>query len=133
MTPGELRSQLTETLQPWIGTYTFPNGRKHPAIAVIKGNEEYPQSGTIITGLECVIFYPEIKPVAVLESYLSKQVWRIHLKQWEKGKGLKKEQEAILASPLQAIVKNIVAIPAEERLGIPESAQIELLDFHSVG
>ena len=133
MTPKELRDTLEATLQPYLGTYTLPNGRRHPAIAVVRGNEEYPQPGTEVKGLECTIFYPDLKPCPILDGYTVKQKWRIHLKQWDKKAELKKPQEAIMRSPLQAIISNILAIPAEERLGIPEAVQIEMIDFNSVG
>lgn len=126
-----LRTQIESALSDLLGTYTFVNGRTTPAFGVIKGNEVYPPDGTTIKGLEAILFYPALDPMATLTGYRVKQKWTLHLKQWERGKSVNPACDRILANS-EILVEQIIPMPAQERLGIPEGAQIKIRQFQQV-
>jgi hypothetical protein len=48
-----IREKILSILELELGQYTFTNGQSVPALSVDDG--QFPPSGTVITGLECVI------------------------------------------------------------------------------
>lgn len=126
----ELRTILEACLSDLLGRYRFANGRPSPAFGVIKGNETYPPDGTDIIGLEAILFYPTIEASPTLTGYKVRQNWTLHLKQWQPGQSVNPAIERVLQSP-DILVQRVIRVPAQERLGIPEGAQIQIQQFQA--
>jgi hypothetical protein len=129
-----LRSLVTPPLIPFLGKYTI-KGADYPAIVVVRPNGEVePPIGTKVVGLETVIFYPELKPKALLNAYKVREDWILHLKQWEQGKGINEAIEALLEADLENfVIDEINQVPADYKMGIPLGAQIKIHSFAIIG
>lgn len=79
-----IRQALETALASELGTYTFPEGQTTPAMAVVVGRNNYPQSATP-SGLECVIVVDLGVGIRNLLNNSYEKTWRadIVLKQWD--------------------------------------------------
>lgn len=82
----ELRDKIIEKLGTELGVYTFSNNQKIPAVT-IASNRLYPPPGTLIEGLEAII-YPYIGSSRknFLGSILIEKETRLILNQWDTTK-----------------------------------------------
>lgn len=79
-----IRQALETALADELGTYTFPDGQITPAMAVVVGKNNYPQSATP-SGLECVVVVDLGVGIRNLLGGDYEKTWRadIVLKQWD--------------------------------------------------
>lgn len=127
----QLRQTIEDAIADLIGTYTFTTGQSTPATAVLRGGEQFPPPGTVVEGLEVVIFYPELTPGDLLGGYVVENQWTIHLKQWDESKTTNEAFRGILSAI--GNVKSSIKVPANKERNIPEMVRIVLHDFESIG
>lgn len=155
----QLRQALEQTLDELIGTYTLPKGyvveeienqlvlrpspkdverRRIKAIATIKsvtgssGDEMFPPSGTDVEGMEVVLFYPIEIPMQLLDGYRVELEWTVHLKLWDRSKSFYRVMNRLFEMN-SLNIKQVLPIPPDKRLGIPEMRQILISSFLRIG
>ena len=128
--PLHLRNTIEAALGDSIGTYTFSNGQKVKAIALLRGGEIYPPPETVTEGLEAVVFYPSPSIEPNLGGYTVRNDWIVHLKQWDVEKTTLPGTQKILQS-VGCVIRS-VKVPASKALGIPETMSLTLRNWEGV-
>ena len=81
-----IKDTILNDAKDLIGVYTFQNGVLHKAISISNRNDQYPPKGTVIKGLEVVIF-PGVS--VNVTNFLGSKSWAltsdISLIQWNKN------------------------------------------------
>ena len=124
----ELKKEIVRLLTPVLGHYVFPGGNKEQAVALLKGNETYPQKGVSMEGLECVIFYPEVQPNPLFHAHFNRLLWTIHLRQWDISSDLVRPLELLSKSTLFKI-NSTLFIPKKASLNIPMGYRLTVIDY----
>lgn len=133
----ELRATLLEKgLAEYLGTYKLSSGETIPAIAVLKSyDQQYPPAGTEVAGLEAVLMFPQIKPMAMLGGHDVQLTWYLFLKQWNFN-----ESTAIAVQSLVSAInklnyvnlENIFTNPSNQAKNQPETVRIELSTYRFI-
>lgn len=126
----KLRELIEKTLGDSIGTLTFENGLSTAAIAVLNGGEQYPPPNSKITGLEIVIFAPEMAIGDLLGGYICENQWVVHVKQWDFNRNTNEAVKKLLT--VLGNVKKLMKVPPSKQLNIPEMVRIVVNDFESI-
>ena len=127
-----LKTEISILLTGLLGTYTFSDGYVEPAIAVIPDNTtgyNYPDNGTVTTGMEVVI----VRPIPTVENLLGgdrlkSYRWDIVLKQWSDTTSLLDATEALVNGLSHSIAK-VSSTPPNGALGIIAQVRIELSEY----
>lgn len=130
-----LRTTISTALSELLGTYTFKNKSKAPAIALLRGMDEaFPPSGTITEGLEAVIVYPVGYPEQLIGGIDIQLEWQIFLKQWDRN-GTTAIAQIKLVEALNnedGIVKRAFTSPASAATGTPEVCRVLFSEYLGV-
>lgn len=132
-----LRNDVLAKLKNKLGKYILPKGATVEAICVLPDPERgwnYPEEGTKIVGLECVIKRPYPKATANLGAGITKEYcWEIHLKQWDSNQSLLDSNELLLdlfAGKYQ--LKQVTYIPSSDKLLTIEQSKIYIEEYQVV-
>lgn len=131
-TARHLKNIAEVCLANLIGTYTLPNGQILKAIAINPSmtNLVFPPPGTSIEGLECHIYYPEIKARSIISGSRWDLSWSVYLKQWDVKKTTIFAAEKFVAGCPYPVV-NIFRNPPNLNINQPEICRIKI-NCHSV-
>lgn len=132
-----LRNDVLSKLKNKLGRYIFPNGASIEAICVLPDPERgwnYPQEGTKISGLECVIKRPYPQPQPNLGGSLTTSYWwEIHLKQWDKNQSLLESNESLLELFIKDYqLKQMTYMPYSDKLLTVEQCKIYLEEYRVI-
>lgn len=127
----QLRSQILTLLDGIVGTYRYSDGYTEPAIAVlpdINAGWNYPNGGTVTTGIECIITRPYPSVVPLIGGKMKPLRWAITLKQWNAQDSLLEATEA-LVDGLDYLMTSPKLVPPSPALGIIEQVKFEILEY----
>ena len=125
-----LKKTATESLGELLGTYTLPNGQKMKAIAInpSMANLVFPLPGTLIEGLECHVYYPEINGRSLIAGASWNLSWLIYLKQWNLQQTTILAAEKFVAA-CRYSVTSVFRNPPNLNIGQPEVCRIKINTF----
>ncbi|MBW4598914.1 MAG: hypothetical protein KME29_04700 [Calothrix sp. FI2-JRJ7] len=131
-----LRSDILTAIENELGTYKFPDGATDKAICILPDPDRgfnYPEQGTKVTGLECVIKKPIPDVAALLGGGATKTYcWEIHLKQWDANKSLMGACDLLINGLSQKyLIERTSYMPIYEKLATIEQCKIFLKDFET--
>lgn len=126
----ELREAIAIALKDELGTYTFANGLTAPAIAYVANLDEYPPTGSSVSGLEAIIIPASPSVAPLLQGYAVENKWLIYLKQWNSKQTPRSALDKLLATIKS--IKRVIVVPADKKAGIPETYQLTLEDWDGV-
>ncbi len=113
-----LRNWLFDSVN--VGQYLFPGGLSSPALTIV-GNraKQSPAPGTAVTGLECVVFYPEPQDNQLMGSVSVVDRWEVQIRQWDcEGTILDAKDSAIACCPYPIV--SSIRVPGSGTTGQPE-------------
>jgi hypothetical protein len=113
-----LRNWLFDSVN--VGQYLFPGGLSSPALTIV-GNraKQSPAHGTEVTGLECVVFYPEPQDNQLMGSVSVVDRWEVQIRQWDcEGTILDAKDSAIACCPYPIV--SSIRVPGSGTTGQPE-------------
>lgn len=136
ITIPELAKQLLDKIQSALvgelGTYTFSNGVVVPAIVeVLNLAKPVPPAGTIVQGLEAVLYYPTVSVNQVFDGVNAEEEWVLHLKQHDTNKTTLNAYQKVL--PVLAGVASVSSVfrnDANPLKNQPEVFQIRFSFFY---
>ena len=128
--PQQLREVIQSALGDELGTYTFENGLSAPAIAYAPNLSDYPPANTVVAGLEVVIIPPSPSILPLIQGYAVENKWILYLKQWNPSKTPRPALNRLLG--VVKSIKRVIPVPANKKLGIPETYQVTLEDWDGV-
>lgn len=131
ITPLELRSQFLAILTGIIGTYKFSDGRIEDAIAILPDEDhgwDFPNNGTDVVGIECVIVRPSPSITQLLGGIQKKYEWACTLKQWDASNNLLAATEA-LVNGLDYLLTSPRPVPPNPALGNIETCKFEIQEY----
>ena len=101
-----LRNWLFDSVD--VGQYAFAGGLSAPALTIV-GNraKQSPAPGTEVTGLECVVFYPEPQDNQLMGSISVSDRWEVQIRQWDVNKTILDAKDSAIASCPYPIVSTI--------------------------
>ncbi|BDA74369.1 hypothetical protein CAL7716_085350 [Calothrix sp. PCC 7716] len=129
-----LKNTILAKIEGALGEYKFIDGATDKAICILPDPDRgfnYPEEGTKITGLECVIKkpLPDVAPLlggGIQKTYL----WEIHLKQWDANKSLLATFEALVDELSQNyLIDHASYMPASDKLMTIEQCKVFIKDF----
>lgn len=126
-TGNHLKQIALAALKDVLGQYKLPNGQTAAAIAINPSiaNLVFPPPGTSIKGLECHIYYPEIKGRSLIDGVNWDSQWLIYLKQWDtKATTLMAAEKFVVACPYPVI--NVFRNPPNLNINQPEICRIQV-------
>ena len=102
-----LRNWLFDSVD--VGQYAFAGGLSAPALTIV-GNraKQSPAPGTEVTGLECVVFYPEPQDNQLMGSISVSDRWEVQIRQWDVNKTILDAKDSAIASCPYPIVSTIM-------------------------
>ena len=101
-----LRNWLFDSVD--VGQYAFAGGLSAPALTIV-GNraKQSPAPGTEVTGLECVVFYPEPQDNQLMGSISVSDRWEVQIRQWDVNETILDAKDSAIASCPYPIVSTI--------------------------
>lgn len=118
------RRHIEKCLTPYIGCYTFANGAKSQAIAVIKNlAQPYPPTGTLVEGLEAVLYFPSPADQPVIGGMASEDEWVLHIKQHDSSRSTLPAKDAVLLG-VPAQISSVFRNDADPLKNLPEICRI---------
>lgn len=135
--PLILRNELLALLKNDLGRYALPKGANIEAICVLPDPSRgwnYPEEGTKIVGLECVIRQPYPSPSPNLGGGITKEyIWEIHLKQWDSNQDLLNLSESLLKFASEKYqLKQFIYVPPSDKLLTIEQCKIYLEEYQVI-
>ena len=102
-----LRNWLFDSVD--VGQYAFAGGLSAPALTIV-GNraKQSPTPGTEVSGLECVVFYPEPQDNQLMGSISVSDRWEVQIRQWDINKTILDAKDSAIASCPYPIVSTIM-------------------------
>ena len=135
--PLILRNDVLAKLKNKLGKYILPNGTSVEAICVLPDPErgwKYPEEGTKVSGLECVIKRPCPQPLPSLGGDITVlYCWEIHLKQWDVNQSLLDSNELLLDFFTDKYqLKQITYMPSSDKLLTIEQCKIYIEEYQVI-
>lgn len=93
----DARTKISNVLTSYIGSYTTTT-ESIPALWVVKNLDTDPPRHYTRTGLECLIFSPEIIAQPLHHSAIATELWRIRLIQHDRSKSTAAGYYALLSA-----------------------------------
>lgn len=127
-----LKESIENSLGSLLGMYELPSGQIIKAIAInpSPGHLIFPPQGTKTKGLECHIYYPEIKAKSIISGANWDSTWLIILKQWDCSKTTILATRKIVSKcsyPIISVFRN----PPNININQPEISQIKII-YHEL-
>jgi hypothetical protein len=135
--PLILRNDVLAKLKSKLGKYVLPNGASVEAICVLPDPERgwnYPEEGTKIIGLECVIKRPYPQPTPNLGGGITAYYcWEIHLKQWDSNQNLLDSNKLLLDLFTDKYqLKQVTYMPSSDKLLTIEQCKIYIEEYQVI-